>query len=142
MATSLLGITMPLSILAVCLLGWGLLGFGIAASILLAGALAPTDPVLASEVQVGEPADNTADSEEDEARFALTAEAGLNDGLAFPFVHAAIAISVAGAAPAGWLAEWLAVDVGWRLAAGVAVGLESRPPKLGALLSSLDEALS
>ena len=54
----LLGITMPLSMLAVGLLGWGLLGFGIATSILLAGALAPTDPVLASEVQVAEPAEN------------------------------------------------------------------------------------
>jgi sodium/hydrogen antiporter len=118
----LLGITMPLSILAVGLLGWGLLGFGIAASILLAGALAPTDPVLASEVQVGEPADNP-ESKQDEARFALTSEAGLNDGLAFPFIYAAIAISVAGAAPAGWLGQWLLVDVGWRLAAGIAVGL-------------------
>jgi sodium/hydrogen antiporter len=118
----LLGITMPLSILAVALLGWGLLGFGIAASVLLAGALAPTDPVLASEVQVAEPAENPA-SEEDEARFALTSEAGLNDGLAFPFVYAAIAISMAGAAPAGWLPHWLGVDVGWRLAAGIAIGL-------------------
>jgi NhaP-type Na+/H+ or K+/H+ antiporter len=118
----LLGITMPLSILAVGLLGWGLLGLGIATSILLAGALAPTDPVLASEVQVAEPAQNPT-SKQDEARFALTSEAGLNDGLAFPFVHAAIAISVAGAAPAGWLPHWLGVDVGWRLAAGVAVGL-------------------
>lgn len=118
----LLGITMPLSMLAVGLLGWGLLGFGIATSILLAGALAPTDPVLASEVQVAEPAENP-ESEEDEARFALTSEAGLNDGLAFPFVYAAIAISVAGAAPGGWLPHWLGVDVLWRLAAGVAIGL-------------------
>ena len=37
----------------------------------------------------------------DEVRFALTSEAGLNDALAFPFVHAAIALSLAGAGM-GW----------------------------------------
>ncbi|WP_233442156.1 cation:proton antiporter [Lentzea atacamensis] len=118
----LLAITMPLSIIAVGLLGWGVLGLGVGASVLLAAALAPTDPVLASEVQVAEPAENP-ESDEDEARFALTSEAGLNDGLAFPFTYAAIAISVVGAAPSGWLAHWLAVDVAWRLVSGVAVGL-------------------
>ncbi|MDX8035411.1 cation:proton antiporter [Lentzea sp. BCCO 10_0856] len=118
----LLAITMPLSMLAVGLLGWGALGLGVASSVLLAAALAPTDPVLASEVQVAEPAENP-ESDEDEARFALTSEAGLNDGLAFPFTYAAIAISVAGAAPSGWLPHWLAVDVLWRLAVGLAVGV-------------------
>jgi NhaP-type Na+/H+ or K+/H+ antiporter len=108
--------------LAVGLLGWGLLGFGVATSILLAAALAPTDPVLASEVQVAEPADNP-ELEEDEARFALTSEAGLNDGLAFPFVYAAIGISLAGVAPGGWLPHWLGVDVVWRLVVGIVIGL-------------------
>jgi NhaP-type Na+/H+ or K+/H+ antiporter len=84
--------------------------------------LAPTDPVLASEVQVAEPAENP-ESDEDEARFALTSEAGLNDGLAFPFTYAAIAISLAGAAPSQWLGHWLAVDVLWRLASAVAIGV-------------------
>lgn len=118
----LLAITMPLSMLAVGVLGWAALGLGVAASVLLAAALAPTDPVLASEVQVAEPAENP-ESDEDEARFALTSEAGLNDGLAFPFTYAAIAISVAGAAPSGWLGHWLAVDVLWRLVSALAVGL-------------------
>lgn len=118
----LLAITMPLSMLAVGLLGWGALGLGVGASVLLAAALAPTDPVLASEVQVAEPAEHP-ESDEDEARFALTSEAGLNDGLAFPFTYAAIAISVSGVAPSGWLGHWLAVDVLWRLAAAIAVGL-------------------
>lgn len=116
----LLAITMPLSMLLVGLLGWAVLGFGIATSVLIAAALAPTDPVLASEVQVAEPADEHKD--EDEARFALTSEAGLNDGLAFPFTYAAIAISVAGAAPALWLPHWLAVDVLWRFVAALAIG--------------------
>ncbi|WP_367138310.1 cation:proton antiporter [Saccharothrix sp. HUAS TT1] len=121
----LLGITMPLSMLAVGVLGWGVLGWGLASSLLLAAVLAPTDPVLASEVQVAEPAENPDDpgEGEDEARFALTSEAGLNDGLAFPFTYAAVAISLVGAAPDAWLPEWLAVDVLWRLACGVLVGL-------------------
>lgn len=118
----LLAITMPLSMLAVGVLGWSALGLGVASSVLLAAALAPTDPVLASEVQVAEPAENPED-DEDEARFALTSEAGLNDGLAFPFTYAAIAISLAGTAPSGWFTHWLAVDVLWRLGCGLAVGV-------------------
>ena len=86
----LLGISMPLTIAAIAALGWGLLGLGLASAILLGAALAPTDPVLASDIQVGPP--NT--EEEDEVRFALTSEAGLNDGLSFPFVNLAIAIAV------------------------------------------------
>lgn len=119
----LLGLAMPMSMLALGLLGWSLLGLGVGASILLAAALAPTDPVLASEVQVAEPGADPDDPAEDEARFALTSEAGLNDGLAFPFTYAAIAVSLAGLAPSGWLVHWLAVDVLWRVAAGLLVGL-------------------
>jgi NhaP-type Na+/H+ or K+/H+ antiporter len=117
----LLGLAMPLTILAVGALGGAVLGLGLASALLLGSALAPTDPVLASDVQVGEPTD--AEDSEDEPRFALTSEAGLNDALAFPFVHAAIAIAVAGAAPAAWLGHWVALDVLWRLTAGVVVGL-------------------
>ncbi|MDJ0315261.1 cation:proton antiporter [Arthrobacter sp. H35-D1] len=119
----LLGITMPLSILAVALLGWWMLGLGVAAAILLAAALAPTDPVLASEVQVGEPTDDEEGQDEDEARFALTSEAGLNDGLAFPFVYLAIGISSVGLAPREWLGEWIFQDLVWRLAAGFIIGI-------------------
>lgn len=118
----LLGITMPVSIIAVALLGWWGLGLGAASAILLAAALAPTDPVLASEVQVSEPLTEEG-SDDDEARFAVTSEAGLNDGLAFPFTYAAIAVSMAGIAPSGWLGEWLLIDVAWRLGIGLAVGL-------------------
>jgi len=118
----LLGITMPLSMLAVGILGWSVLGLGVAGAVLLASALAPTDPVLATEVQVSEPVADS-DAADDEARFSLTSEAGLNDGLAFPFTYAAIAISLVGVAPAAWLGEWLLVDVLWRLAVGVGVGL-------------------
>ena len=118
----LLSITMPLSMVAAGLLGWGVLGLGAAGALLLAAAVAPTDPVLATEVQVAEPVEEP-DRVDDEARFALTSEAGLNDGLAFPFVYAAVAVSVAGVSPGGWLMHWVAVDVIWRLGIGVVMGL-------------------
>jgi NhaP-type Na+/H+ or K+/H+ antiporter len=116
----LLGIAMPLSIFAISLLGWSLLGLGAASALLLGAALAPTDPVLAADVQVGPPQTG----EEDDIRFALTSEAGLNDGLSFPFVMAAIAIASQSASDsgAGWIWHWLAVDVLWKLAAGIGMG--------------------
>lgn len=117
----LLGITMPLTMLGVGVLGGWLLGLSAGALVLLAAALAPTDPVLASEVQVGEPAEDL--DAEDETRFALTSEAGLNDSLAFPFTYAAIAIATVGLAPSKWLGGWLALDVMWRITAGLLVGL-------------------
>lgn len=118
----LLAITMALSMGAMGLLGWSVLGLGAASAVLLAAALAPTDPVLASEVQVSEPVTEP-DAADDEARFALTSEAGLNDGLAFPFVYAAIAISLTGISPGGWLFHWALVDLLWRPAVGVLIGL-------------------
>ncbi|MGO4237600.1 cation:proton antiporter [Pseudarthrobacter sp. YAF2] len=119
----LLGIAMPLCIVGLTLLGMWFLGLGLGAALLVAASLAPTDPVLASEVQVGEPADEEDGVEkEDEVRFGLTSEAGLNDGLAFPFVYLAIAISVVGASPSAWFPEWFGVDVLWRLALGLLVG--------------------
>lgn len=120
----LLGITMPLTMLGVGFLGGWLLGLTAGGAVLLAAVLAPTDPVLANEVQVGEPTDtDETDDTEDETRFALTSEAGLNDSLAFPFTYAAIAVTTVGVAPSGWIGGWLAVDVLWRLAAGILAGL-------------------
>lgn len=114
----LLGIAMPLSIAAIALLGWGLLGLSAAGALLLGAALAPTDPVLAADVQVGPPGQG----EEDRVRFALTSEAGLNDSLAFPFVNLAIAVAAHGLGPGIWTLEWLARDVAWKLAAGLVMG--------------------
>lgn len=114
----LLGIAMPLSITAIALLGWSVLGLGAASALLLGAALAPTDPVLAADVQVGPPQTG----EEDDIRFALTSEAGLNDGLSFPFVMAAIAIAGSATGKMDWVGNWLIVDVIWKLAAGVGTG--------------------
>ncbi|MHC2002975.1 cation:proton antiporter [Methylobacterium sp. CM6241] len=96
----------------------GLLGLGPAAALLLAASLAPTDPVLASDVQVGPPQQG----QEDEMRFALTSEAGLNDGLAFPFVHLAIALAAAQGFGAWQFGSWLTVDVLWKIGVGIALG--------------------
>jgi NhaP-type Na+/H+ or K+/H+ antiporter len=114
----LLGIAMPLSIAAIALLGWSMLGLGAASALLLGAALAPTDPVLASDIQVGPPQTG----EEDDIRFALTSEAGLNDGLSFPFVLAAIAMASQSGSSLDWMGHWFVWDVVWKLAAGLAMG--------------------
>jgi len=115
----LLAITMPLTIAAVAFLGWALAGMTVAGAVLLGAVLAPTDPVLAGDVQVGPPLEG----KEHPARFALTTEAGLNDGLAFPFVYLALHIAAGGTDPALWLAEWLAWDLVWRILVGTGLGL-------------------
>ncbi|GAB2565400.1 cation transporter [Paractinoplanes abujensis] len=115
----LLAVAMPVTIAGVALLGWWWAGLVPAAALLLGAALAPTDPVLAADVQVGEPTER--EDSEDEVRFALTSEAGLNDGLAFPFVYAAIAM--AGTTGLGWVGEWAWQDLIYKIAAGVVGGI-------------------
>jgi NhaP-type Na+/H+ or K+/H+ antiporter len=115
----LLVITMPLTIAAVALLGWSLAGMTVGGAILLGAVLAPTDPVLAGDLQTGPPLEG----KEHPVRFALTTEAGLNDGLAFPFVYLALYVASQGTDPALWLAEWLAWDVLYRIAVGTALGV-------------------
>ncbi|WSI35171.1 cation:proton antiporter [Streptomyces sp. NBC_01341] len=118
----LLGIAMPLTIAATALAAWWLLDWPPYVALLVAAVLAPTDPVLASEVRVGEPTD--AEYDEDEVRFALTSEAGLNDGLAFPFVLAALALGASGQAwSTDWIVHWAWSDVLVRLVVGVVVGM-------------------
>ena len=113
----LLAITMPLTIVFVALWGIWAMGLAPAGAILLGAALAPTDPVLARSVQVGPPGE----SKRHDVRFSLTTEAGLNDGLAFPFTYLAIA-AVGMAGLGGWTLQWFALDVVWRIVAGCAVG--------------------
>ncbi|HSI30210.1 MAG TPA: cation:proton antiporter [Miltoncostaeaceae bacterium] len=112
----LLGVVMPLTIAAVAAFGAYGMGLSAGAAIVLGAALAPTDPVLAGELGVGPPGER----EEAEPAFALTSEAGLNDGLAFPFVL--LGLVVAGGAGPGGIAEWLAADVVYATLAGVAIG--------------------
>jgi NhaP-type Na+/H+ or K+/H+ antiporter len=109
-------IAMPITIALVALLGWQLLGLSAAAAVLLGACIAPTDPVLAGDIGVGPPGDE----DEHEPNFALTSEAGLNDGLAFPFVL--LALFMAGEAGSDWLTEWLLADVVYGIVAGLAIG--------------------
>lgn len=115
----LISITMLLCIAAVALLGWSLLGFSVAGAVLLGAVLAPTDPVLAEQVQVGPPDEE----EEDVVRFSLTAEAGLNDGSAFPFTWLAVVLAIsAGTSGEDWLSNWILRDLLYRIVAGAGVG--------------------
>jgi NhaP-type Na+/H+ or K+/H+ antiporter len=131
----LLSITMLLSIGMVAILGVTLAAFVPATALLLGACIAPTDPVLASDVQVGPPGMSTAEDEhaeqnenkskakEDEIRFSLTSEAGLNDGLAFPFTNLAIGLAIIGAAGSSWIGTWFLVDVLYQILAGVIIGV-------------------
>lgn len=89
-------------------LGWGM-------SVLVGAILAPTDPVLATLVQVADAQDY------DPVRFSLSGEAGLNDGVAFPFVILGLLLMQA-TDPAQWLGGWLIKDVAWAVVAGIACG--------------------
>ncbi len=114
----LLAVAMPVTIVATALLGWWVVGLAPATAMLLGAAVAPTDPVLAGDVQVGPPGEG----DEDDVRFALTSEAGLNDGLAFPFTNAAIA-AVGAAGVGDWVGWWFVDDVVIKLAVALVVGL-------------------
>lgn len=111
----LLIVAMPLFIAILGVAAWGLVGLAPAAALLLASVLAPTDPVLAADVRVGEPTDDP--RSEDELRFALSSEAGANDGLAFPFVHASVLLLTIP------VAEWLGGWVAWELIGKVVLGV-------------------
>jgi NhaP-type Na+/H+ or K+/H+ antiporter len=110
----LASVAMLLTIGALTAIGYGL-GLSLGAALLLAAVLAPTDPVLASDVQV----DNAGDR--DRLRFSLSGEGGLNDGTAFPFVM--LALGVMGLHELGDRAwRWWAVDLLWAVAGGLVIG--------------------
>ena len=116
----LLAVAMPLTIAGVALTGVWLLGLSLPAALLLGAILAPTDPVLADDVQVERPGDEEA---EDEARFSITAEAGLNDGMAFPFVMLALFAAQRGVDDIGaWIVEWGVFDLVYAVVIGLVFG--------------------
>jgi NhaP-type Na+/H+ or K+/H+ antiporter len=108
-------ISMTVTVLGVAVAAHFLLGWQLGACILLGAILAPTDPVLASDVQVNAPGDR------DRLRFALTGEGGLNDGAAFPFVMLGLGLmGLHEIGSFGW--RWVLVDVLWAAIVGPAVG--------------------
>ena len=111
--TRLLLVGMPAFIVLAAAFGNAVMGLSLGAAVVLASALAPTDPVLAGDIGIGPPGEE----DEHEPHFAVTAEAGFNDGLAFPFVLLGVAIAAESS-----LVEWVAADVVYGVAAGIAVG--------------------
>ncbi len=108
-------VAMTLTIGGVAALSMAFLGLSLGAAVLLGAILAPTDPVLASDVQV------THEHDAEPVRFSLTGEAGLNDGTAFPFVMLGLGLlGTHDLGAYGW--RWLAIDLLWAVAAGLAVG--------------------
>lgn len=111
----LASVSMIVTVAAITAVGYWVLGLPLGAAVLLGGILAPTDPVLASDVQVTDPGDR------DRLRFGLTGEGGLNDGTAFPFVM--LGLGLLGLHELGddlW--RWWAVDVVWAVAGGLGLG--------------------
>ncbi|WP_414752157.1 cation:proton antiporter [Anabaena sp. CCY 9910] len=111
----LIGFLMPISIFAIAIVAKLFLGMNWGEAILLGAILAPTDPVLASEVQL------TDINDKDELRFGLTSEGGLNDALAFPFVYFGL-FAIKDDNWNTWFKQWVAIDLVWAIAAGLIMG--------------------
>lgn len=108
-------VSMTITVGLVAAVAWWLLGLSPGLAILLGAILAPTDPVLAGEVQVRDPWDR------DRLRLGLTAEAGLNDGTSFPFVLLGLGVmGLDELGPGG--VRWIAVDLVGTTVGGVAIG--------------------
>lgn len=112
----LASVGMLLTVAGVTAVGYLALGLPLGAAVLLGAVLAPTDPVLAGEVQVNH------EDDKDKLRYSLTGEAGLNDGAAFPFIMLGL----------GWMGlhdlgefglRWILIDLLWAIVAGIGFGL-------------------
>lgn len=111
----LASMSMVITVAAITTAGFWLLNLSLGASVLLGAILAPTDPVLASDVQVTDPGDR------DQLRFGLTGEGGLNDGTAFPFVMLGLGLlGLHDLGDNGW--RWWVVDVLWAVTGGLGLG--------------------
>jgi NhaP-type Na+/H+ or K+/H+ antiporter len=108
-------ISMLVTIAGLAAAAYWLFGFPPGLALALGATLAPTDPVLASEVQLRSPEDR------DSLRFGLTGEGGLNDGTAYPFVL--LGLGLLGLHDLGeWGGRWLAIDLVWSTVAGLGIG--------------------
>ena len=109
-------VSMAITVGLVTLFGHYWLGLPLGAAVLLGAVVAPTDPVLATEVQIRH-ADDA-----DSLRFALTCEAGINDGSAFPFLM--LGLGLLGLHELGDAGgRWLLMDVFWATGAGIGIGV-------------------
>jgi NhaP-type Na+/H+ or K+/H+ antiporter len=107
-------VTMIFTVGMVTMAGVWWLGLPLGAAVLLGAILAPTDPVLASEVQLESPTDRN------KLRFNLTAEAGLNDGTTLPFILLGLGLLGLEGGSSGW--RWAVFDLIGAAMGGLAVG--------------------
>lgn len=118
---------MVLTIIAATVFGVLLLDLPVTVALLLAAVLAPTDPVLASDVQIRAPTDR------DQVRMSLTAEGAINDGAAFPAVMLALgllAVHAPGFGPARAAIDnplafgiaWFVFDLCWGVGGALLIG--------------------
>lgn len=115
---SLASISMVVTVSLITALGFFIFGLGLGQSILLGAVISPTDPVLASEVQLRHP------GEKNSMKFILTTEGGMNDGTAFPFVMLGLGIiGVEGDVLS--IGSWILKDLIWAISAGISVGVLS-----------------
>ncbi len=114
-------VTMPISIAAAYFLGVYFLAMSVPSALLLAAVLAPTDPVLAAEVQLEEP--TREEEPEDKRKFTLTTEAGLNDGMAYPFTYLAVMVAQAGGWAALNFADWFWDKLLLKVIIGIILGV-------------------
>lgn len=112
----LLGMIVTVPLFAACAMF--VMGFDWGTALLFAAMLAPTDPVLAHDVQVRDPNDR------DLMRFALSGEGGLNDGIALPFALAGLALcgDPAAAHTPPPLSAAFALSALWGIAGAAAIG--------------------
>jgi len=123
------------SVALATVLAWLVLPLEWPMALLLAAILAPTDPVLASDVQI------RSEDDRDALRLSLTAEGALNDGTAFPVVMLALGLlGLHGLGDHG--VDWLLRDVLWSVLAGVALGVACGRAVGSAMLRRLREGSS
>ncbi|MES2406779.1 MAG: sodium:proton antiporter [Pseudomonadota bacterium] len=109
-------LSMSLTVAMIAAFAYYVMGLPLGAGVLLGAIVAPTDPVLATDVQIRHPGDR------DQLRFTLTSEAGMNDGSAFPFVM--LGMGLLGLHDLGNFAlSWVLIDVLWATVAGIAIGV-------------------
>ena len=109
-------VSMSITVAMVTVFAYYVLGMPLGAGVLLGAIVAPTDPVLATDVQIRHPGDH------DQLRFTITCEAGMNDGSAFPFVM--LGMGLLGLHDLGNFGiNWILVDVLWATLAGIAIGV-------------------
>lgn len=110
----LLCVVMPLAA-AVTSASALMLGLPLALAVVVGVCLCPTDPVLASSVVTGEPAERSLPGR---LRRLLSGESGANDGLALPLVGVAVAVALPLTGPGDAAGRLV-----WEVLGGVALGV-------------------